>query len=322
MTNKIKDSLSTKVDTALLDEVKTLVCREKEIIVEVIEYLKEIEFRKLHLARGYPSMFAFCTDFLGYSEAEAHIRIQAARLIQALPEVTNLIESGAMSLSVAATTQSHFRRENQRRKDLGQANLSVQEKREVLNLVSGQSRREAEQSLNTHFAQSSMKTLNFEANPALLQRIEKLMDLMAHKNFDRDLGTMIEILVEQELAKYEKKLGSPKNEKLNTRFPTKETRYLPQKTKSLVWANHQGRCTYKDPATGRICGSKHGIQVDHQTPFSQGGTGEIQNLTLLCASHNQWKRNRRVPPSNPLPKQITSGNCVSTITPNGGVNWD
>jgi hypothetical protein len=64
MNNQSK-ALSKKSDMTLLVDVKALVRREKEIVVEVIEYLKEIE-------------------------------------------VTNLIRSGEMSLSVAATTQSHF----------------------------------------------------------------------------------------------------------------------------------------------------------------------------------------------------------------------
>lgn len=82
---KNQNQIQKLSDRDLLGEVRSLVSREKEIVVEVIEYLKEIELRKLHLARGYSSMFAFATEFLNYSEAEAHIRIQASRLTQALP---------------------------------------------------------------------------------------------------------------------------------------------------------------------------------------------------------------------------------------------
>lgn len=152
MKENFQNSLSIKADSTLLDEVKALVRKEKEIIAEVIEYLKEIEVRKLHLARGYSSMFAFATDFLGYSEAEAHIRIQAARLTQTLPEVAEKIQSGELSLSVAAAIQSHFRKENIRRKEQGASSLSLHEKREVLDLVTGSSRRDAEHDLNIHFA--------------------------------------------------------------------------------------------------------------------------------------------------------------------------
>lgn len=208
---KNREQIKKLNDSALLDEVKSLVRREKEIVVQVIEYLKEIELRQLHLARGYSSMFAFTTDFLGYSEAKAHIRIQAARLTQVLPEAKNLLENGKISLSVVATAQTHIRKENLRRKEYGEQALSIDEKREVLELVVGHSRREAEHSLNILFGQRSAKTLSFEASPELAAKIERLMDLMAHKNFDRDLAKMVETLVDGELARYEKRLRLDRN---------------------------------------------------------------------------------------------------------------
>lgn len=323
-TQKI-DQLAKKLDSTLLDEVKSLVRREKEIVVEVIQYLKEIERRRLHLERGYSSMFAFATVFLGYSEAEAHIRIQAARLTQSIPEATQFIESGELSLSVAASAQSHFRKENLRRKELGKPVLNIQEKREVLELVTGASRREAEHSLNIHFSQQSTKKLQFEAAPELMAKIERLMNLMAHKNFDRDLGRMVEILVDAELERYEHKNGqswtlkelekpsldqritttevAKANESnqqtlgnlmIDTKGISKRNRYIPRKTRTRVWANYKGECTYQDPLTGRKCQTKHGIQIDHKIAFSKGGTHSAENLTLLCASHNAWKGFRQV----------------------------
>lgn len=284
-------------DHALLDEVKILVRKEKELVAQVIEFLKEIEARKLHLARGYASMFAFATDFLGYSESEAHIRIQAARLTQALPEVKTLLESGEMSLSVAASAQSHFRKENLRRKEAGKPMLSLQEKREVIELVSGHSRREAEQNLNIHFAQEIGKRLSFEATPELLKKIERLMDLMAHKNFDRDLGKMVELLIDGELTRYEKRLKLSKpcvETSAKDETGPSPDRYISRMTRALVWAKNKGRCTYQDPLTGKKCSSTHGLEVDHKLAVSKGGQNHSQNLTLLCRSHNNWKSARLV----------------------------
>lgn len=292
----------TKIkDSTLLDQVLNLVRREKEIVVEVIAYLREIELRKLHLARGYSSMFAFATDFLGYSEAEAHIRIQAARLSQVLPEVCDKIQSGELSLSVAATAQAHLRKENLRRKEEGRPLLNVQERREVLNLVTGSSSREAERNLNIHFAQPSKKVLTFAVSPELEQKIEKLMDFMAHKNFDRDLSQVLDLLVSQELKKFEKQVSLrseatkdiPKADKCNLPSANRK-RYISTRTKSLVWAKYRGKCTYRDPLTGKSCDSTHGIQFDHRRPIARGGLTSFENLTLLCASHNSWKGQRQV----------------------------
>lgn len=213
-----------------------------------------------------------------------------------------------MSLSVAATAQSHFRRENIRRKEQGRSSLSVQEKRDLIAVVVGASRREAEHSINIQFAQPSMKKVSFEVGSDLEQKIERLLNYMAHKNFDRDLGKMIEVLVDAELIRYDKSLGI--NQKLDKNKEEvlaedracsdevrKEersvgstysaisvrvhSRYIPRKIRSLVWAKYKGKCTYKDPRTGRICESEHGIQIDHRIAFAKGGEHLPENLTLL-----------------------------------------
>jgi hypothetical protein len=206
-----------------------------------------------------------------------------------------------MSLSVAATTQSHFRKENLRRKEQGKSSLTLEEKREVLGLVSGSSRREAEQNLNIHFAQPSAKTLSFQAGQELLKKVEKLMDFMAYKNFDRDLGKMVELLVDQELSKHEKQ-STPKDGLIPQPDVRKDqpssavpSRQIPHKIKSLVWTKDKGKCSLKDPITGKTCRSSHGVQIDHRHPISRGGTNKLQNLALLCASHNRWKGNRILP---------------------------
>src|SRR5262245_18048858 len=126
MSSVVNRKHQNKSNKILLDELKTEVHRERTSTVGVVEYLKEVELRKLHLSLGYSSMFAFATEYLGYSEPEAHIRIQAARLGQAVPELSSKLASGEISLSVAAIAQSSFRKENKRRKNAGLSQLSRQ----------------------------------------------------------------------------------------------------------------------------------------------------------------------------------------------------
>jgi hypothetical protein len=218
-------------------------------------------------------MFAFATDFLGYSEAEALIRIQAARLTQDVPEVTGKIRSGELSLSVAASAHSHFRKENLRRKEKGQIVLSVQEKQEALDLLAGASRRKAEQSLNIHFAQPSARTLGFSASPELEQVrcIQKPED-------SHPAGADLQ---EENAAEHRRGVRN-------------RNRYIPRKTRRLVWAKYKGECNYKDPLSGKKCESKHAVQVDHKLALAKGGDHRPENLTLLCSGHNSWKGARQV----------------------------
>jgi hypothetical protein len=48
-------------------------------------------------------------------------------------------------------------------------------------------------------------------------------------------------------------------------------------------------CQSHDPRTGKICGSKFNLQVDHIKPRWAGGTHELENLQILCAAHNRLK---------------------------------
>jgi 5-methylcytosine-specific restriction endonuclease McrA len=53
--------------------------------------------------------------------------------------------------------------------------------------------------------------------------------------------------------------------------------------------NRDQCCQYKDRATGRICGTKLNLQIDHIKPLWAGGTSTIENLQLLCANHNRYR---------------------------------
>ncbi len=120
-------------------------------------------------------MFAFCTEALGYSEAESHIRIQAMRLMSTVAMVEAKIESGELSLSVAARAQGCFRK----------VELSKQVKEEIVHSLVGKSTRQAERELAVHFpdqakpevqrAVSSQQTrLEFTISNTCLEKLNRL----------------------------------------------------------------------------------------------------------------------------------------------------
>jgi len=51
-------------------------------------------------------------------------------------------------------------------------------------------------------------------------------------------------------------------------------------------------CQHIDLNTGKKCGSKWKLSIDHIYPFSKGGESTEVNYQILCANHNQWKGNR------------------------------
>ncbi len=73
------------------------------------------------------------------------------------------------------------------------------------------------------------------------------------------------------------------------------SRYIPAEVKRLVWARDQGRCSYVNPKTGRRCGSRYMIQMDHIKPFALGGLSTKENMRLLCAGHNRFRARQTFP---------------------------
>ncbi|MGZ3780263.1 MAG: HNH endonuclease [Pseudobdellovibrionaceae bacterium] len=53
--------------------------------------------------------------------------------------------------------------------------------------------------------------------------------------------------------------------------------------------NRDRCCQYKDPATGKLCNSTYGLQVDHRHPRWDNGDNSLSNLVVLCMQHNQYK---------------------------------
>ena len=66
-------------------------------------------------------------------------------------------------------------------------------------------------------------------------------------------------------------------------------RVIPAAVKRQVWERDQGCCSYVDRGSGRRCGSRHLLQIDHIVPFALGGSAETGNLRLLCAAHHRHR---------------------------------
>ena len=65
---------------------------------------------------------------------------------------------------------------------------------------------------------------------------------------------------------------------------------IPSHLRKYIWERDAGQCTYVHYETKRRCASRHLLQIDHIQPFALGGRTEKENLRLLCAGHNQYRR--------------------------------
>ena len=79
--------------------------------------------------------------------------------------------------------------------------------------------------------------------------------------------------------------GSPRMTRRRARATI--TRTIPAAVKRHIWLRDRGQCTYRDPESGRCCGSRHLVQIDHVQPYAMGGLASAENLRLLCSAHNR-----------------------------------
>lgn len=131
----------------LLTAVRSLLKEERRITREILDHINEVARRRLYADLGFSSIFDWLVKDLGYSESAAYRRMQAARVLQAVPEAAAKIESGALGLTVLSKVQTLIRADEKRTGE----RISIQEKSEILSKVESCSGREAEHRLAQHF---------------------------------------------------------------------------------------------------------------------------------------------------------------------------
>ena len=105
-------SLTKLSDKELLSRVEKLGIRERETMLEVLLYLREIEKRELYLREGYRSLYDFCIRHLRYSESSALRRIRTARCIRDYPEVSDMLLGGEVNLDTISRVSKVLSRRN------------------------------------------------------------------------------------------------------------------------------------------------------------------------------------------------------------------
>ncbi len=126
-------------DKALLEQTDETVNKERAATLEVLQFLREVELRRLYIDLGYSSMYKMCLQRYKYSEGQAHRRLSAARLLTELPEIEDRIQSGDLNITTLSKVQSFVRAEKQ-----VQHPLSKEEKLDLLQELENKSTRQAE----------------------------------------------------------------------------------------------------------------------------------------------------------------------------------
>lgn len=287
-------------DQELIDHLKLAVREERRLAVQILEYLHEVDRRKLYADFGHPSLWDFCTKELGYSEGAASRRIGSMRLLREMPELTQDLTEGRQTLSTLAQAQRFFRAE---RKHLG-TKVPLERKRMILSKLENQSSRECERTL-LDLSSAPMAMLHSERTRAVGKAhtelrlvihdelLAKLKRIQARRsNVDPTLSyvALLEYMADEILKRLDPEdpegpLPPVPPTSAVAPMPKEGRTAIPIATRRYVWSRDQGRCTWREGKN--LCGSTLFLEIDHIHPVALGGTHEPENLRLRCRAHNQ-----------------------------------
>jgi hypothetical protein len=86
-------------DDELLRRLCVLVAQSRRVDADLIAHIGEVDERGLFARQAFPSMFAYCTQALHLSEAEAYRRITVARAARKHPMLLGMLRDGRLHLS-------------------------------------------------------------------------------------------------------------------------------------------------------------------------------------------------------------------------------
>jgi hypothetical protein len=92
-------ALQSISDDELLHRLRELMRDSRRVESDLVAHIAEVDGRRLYAREASPSMFAYCTQVLHLSEAEAYLRITAARASRRSPLLLTMLADGRLHLN-------------------------------------------------------------------------------------------------------------------------------------------------------------------------------------------------------------------------------
>jgi hypothetical protein len=99
-------------DDELLRRLADLLRQSRRTEADLVAHIAEVEERRLYAREASASMFAYCTEVLHLSEAEAYLRIATARASREHPVLLEMLADGRLHLSGAGKLVPHLNKDN------------------------------------------------------------------------------------------------------------------------------------------------------------------------------------------------------------------
>ncbi len=311
MFSKLLRSIS---DDELLHSLSGLVHQSRRVESELVAHIAEVDERRLYAREACSSMFTYCIEVLHMSEAEAYLRIRAARASRKHPELLAMLKDGRIHLTGVAKLSPYLTEANRETVLSRAAHKSKARIEELVAEIAPKP--DVAPAIRKLPAQlrpdavgpspappvvpvarpAAIKPLaparykvQFTASAELKDKIERLRGLMRGSVPDGDLAAIIEEAVTEKLERLEaKRLGKTKapRKSVEETDTSPSSRYIPAAVRRAVSERDRNQCTFVD-ARGKRCSERSQLQFHHNQPYARGGDHSVENIQVMCSTHNQ-----------------------------------
>lgn len=274
-----QNDLTTLSDPDLVRTVAERAAGERHATAGLIRALIEFDHRRLYLAEGYASLYAYCTQALHYSEFAAFNRIEVARAAARWPQLLARIEDGSLHLSGARLLAPHLTDENV---DAALESATHKSKREIEEVVAGLAHR----TVMVAVAAEEYR-LHLTISRQARETLQELQELLSHQVPKIHPAVIVERALSLLLTRVRQERLAATERPRHTRSTDSRSRRIPAAVKREVWNRDGGRCAFVG-RQGR-CQQRHRIEFHHVVPFAAGGAKTASNIQLRCRQHNVYE---------------------------------
>lgn len=131
---------------------------------------------------------------------------------------------------------------------------------------------------------ADLSRLHVTVSRGFLRKLEEARAALSHSHPGASAEAVLEAGLDLLLARHAERRGQVEKPRENPRASKSE--HIPAHVRRAVWKRDGGRCQWP-LESGGICGSTLRVEFDHRTPRALGGACGVDDIRLLCRTHNQ-----------------------------------
>jgi hypothetical protein len=258
----MKNDLAFLSSAELHDRIVLLAKASREVLVDLLLHLAEMDRRRLYTEAACSSLFAYCTEKLKMSSSAAGRKVIAARMLSRYPEIEDYLRDGRLNLSTVCALKK-----------------AIKDDHTILDWAAWKSEEEVKWKVASMYpgapAPAVIRTVSDELTEIKITVGREFMALLAeakgalsHDVPDANLEAVLIACMRTTIKK--KRNASCK---------------VPAAVRKVVRARANSCCEFT-ASDGKRCNSRHRLEYHHQIPHARGGPATVENIFLMCRAHN------------------------------------